>query len=254
MSRRMNCRRDLMMMRKPTSARSHILLVAVLVTALAALPAAAANSVAVTQAAKLGPNTSMWGLQVTLQDVSPRNATWVMAGPNKGFNNETTLRGTFFIDPQGITTANALGVNSFQFMTFLDGVNPENKVHLIFHLQRDIQNGNYHLNVWHWNQTLNGGSGNWQFSGGGFIALPSQSWRNNRIDFSWNNGNPGHLTMWRTLYQNGAPHPSGTIQMFSVNLPGMQTAVINYAFAGMFASHDPGTSGILNLDGFSFSD
>ena len=223
-------------------------LVVGLIALLVALPMTAANSVAVTQAAKLGPATSQWGLQVTLQDVSPRNATYVYVGPDKGFNNETTLRGSFFVDPQGI---NISGLNSFQMIDFLDA--PGGHVHLIFHLQQDPNTLNYHLNVWHWNQLLNSGAGNWAFAGGGFIALKNAAWHNNRIDFVWNAGNPGHLTMWRTLYTNGAPDASGTVQMFSNDLPGMSGAVINYVFAGMFASQDPGTSGVLYLDEFSFS-
>ena len=219
-----------------------------LITLLIALPAAA-NSVQVTQAARLGPNTGSWGLQVNLVDVAPRNATYVYASPPQGFNNETTLRGTFFIDPQGV---NITGLNSFQMIDFLDNVGAGGKVHLIFHLQQDPNTGNYHLNVWHWNQTLLSGAGNWQFSGGAFIALRNANWHNNRIDFVWNAGNPGHLTMWRTLYTNGAPDPTGTILMFSNDLPGMGSAVINYVFAGMFTSHDPGTSGVLYLDEFSF--
>ena len=224
-----------------------------LITSLVSMPVFAANTVAVTQSARLGPTTSMWGLQVTLQDTSPYNAAYVYAGPSQGFNNETTLRGTFFIDPQGVTFGTSPGAFSFQMIDFLDSVGAGSKVHMIFHLRQDTSNGNYHLNVWHWNQNLNGGAGNWQFSGGSFFALRHANWHNTRIDFSWTRGNPGTLTMWRTLYTNGAPDPSGTIQMFTASLPGMQNAVINYVFAGMFASHDPGTSGVLYLDGFSFS-
>ena len=224
-----------------------------LITSLVSMPMFAANTVAVTQSARLGPTTSMWGLQVTLQDASPYNSAYVYAGPSQGFNNETTLRGTFFIDPQAVTFGLSPGAWSFQMIDFLDNTGAGGKVHLIFHLRQDTSNGNYHINVWHWNQTLNGGAGNWQFSGGGFFALRNANWHNNRIDFSWTRGNPGALTMWRTRYLNGAPDTNGTIQMFSVSLPGMQDAVINYVFAGMFTSHDPGTSGVLYLDGFSFS-
>ena len=225
---------------------------AVLFMALA-MPASAANSVAVTQAARLGPNASLWGLHVTLQDVAPYNAAYVFAGPGQGFSNETTLRGSFFIDPQGVTFGNTPGGFSFQMIDFLDNVGTSGRAQMIFHLRQDTSNGNYHLNVWHWNQTLLGGAGNWQFSGGSFFALKDPGWHNNRIDFEWRNGNPGHLTMWRTRYVNGAPDASGQIQMFSADLPGMQNTVINYVFVGMFTSHDPGTSGILYFDEFSFS-
>ena len=223
---------------------------AVLLLALAlAPPPAGANSVQVTQAAALGPSTSQWGLQVNLVDTVPRNPTYVLAGPAQGFNNETTLRGSFFVNPQSVTMPNV----SFQMVDFLDSVNPGGKTLLIFHLCRSPDN-TWRIHVWHWNETLNGGAGGFQFTAGAFFALANNvNWKNNRIDFSWTRGNPGNLTMWRTRYVNGAPDASGTIQMFSAGLPGMQNAVINFAFAGMFASHDPGTSGTLYLDEFSFS-
>lgn len=227
---------------------------AILVSALAALPAFAANSVTVTQAAALGPSSSQWGLQVNLVDAAPRNATYVMAGTNQGFNDETTLNGSFFIDPQSLTVNPVAGVNSFQMITFLDSVTAGGKTWMIFHLNRGAGTDGWFINVWHWNQTLNGGAGSFQFSGGGFLALANNAnWHNNRVDFQWTAGNPGQLTMFRTRYLNGAPDASGTIQMFSVPLPGMQTAVVNYVFAGMFGSHDPGTFGTLFLDEFVFN-
>jgi hypothetical protein len=230
-----------------------------LVAALAPLPAAAANSVTVTQAAKLGPSTSQWGLQVNLQDVAPRNTTYVAAGPAQGFNNETSLRGTFFVDPQSVAISTTPGLNSFQMIAFNDGVGAGFKTLLIFHLNHATADG-WFINVWHFNQNLSGGAGAFQFSGGSFLACAAQpcgivgNWHNNRVDFSWTAGDPGNLTMWRTRYIGGVPDATGTVQMFSVPLPGMQSAVINYAFAGMFASHDPGTSGTLYLDEFSFSE
>src|SRR4029079_9811935 len=78
---------------------------------------AASNTVAVTNTAQRGPGGGSWGLQVTLQDIAPRNQTYVYAGPAQGFRDETTIRGTFFIDPQGI---NITGLNSFQMIDFLD--------------------------------------------------------------------------------------------------------------------------------------
>jgi hypothetical protein len=211
---------------------------------------AAANSIAVTQAAALGTASSQWGLQVNLVDVAPRNPAYVMVGPNKGFNNETTLNGSFFIDPQSVSVY----PNSFQMITFLEGVAPGDKVHLIFHLTRGPGTSGFFISVWHWNENLNGGAGNYQFSDNGFFALgDNPNWHNNRIDFQWQAGDPGHLTLWRTRYLNGAPDASGTIQMFSVDLPGMQNAKINYVFAGMFASQDPGTFGTLYLDEFVFN-
>ena len=222
---------------------------------LAPLPVAAANSVTATQAAALGTGSSLWGLQVNLVDpnIQAPNATYVVAGPDKGFNNETTLNGSFFIDPQGMTMSTTAGLNSFQMIAFNDGVGAGTKTRMIFHLNHATADG-WFLNVWHWNDN----AGGFVFSGGSFFACADAScgivanWRNNRIDFEWKAGNPGHLTMWRTRYLNGVPDASGTVQMFSVGLPGMQSAVINYVFAGMFGSHDPGTFGTLYLDEFSF--
>ena len=221
--------------------------------ALAALPAFGANTVSVTQAAALGPASSQWGLQVNLVDAAPRNATYVMASPAQGFNNETTLKGSFFINPQNLTVSTIPGQHYFQMIDFLNSVSAGGKVQMIFHLTRS-GTGNWFINVYHWNQNLAGGAGNFQFSGNGFFALGNNpSFSNNRIDFEWTAGNPGHLTMWRTLYINGVPDASGTIQMFSVNLPGQQNAVINYVFAGLFAAHNPGTFGTLYLDEFTFN-
>jgi hypothetical protein len=143
-------------------------------------------------------------------------------------------------------------------IAFNDAVGAGGKTRMIIHLNHATADG-WFLNVWHWNDTLNGGAGGFQFSGGGFLACaglpcgPAANWHNNRVDFSWTAGSPGQLTMWRTRYLNGAPDASGTVQMFSVSLPGMGTAVANFVFAGMFTSHDPGTSGNLYLDEFSFS-
>lgn len=223
---------------------------ALLVLALSAADAAnAQNTIAVTPAAALGPSSSTRGLQVNLADAPPRNPAWVVAGPGQGFDDETTLRGSFFVDSQGLTMSSTPGSNSFQMVVFMDGVGPNTKTRLIFHLNRSA--GGWFLNVWHWNDNL--GGGNFQFSGGSFFALANNAnWHNNRLDFQWNAGNPGHLTMWRTRYINGAPDASGTIQMFSIDLPGMQSATVNDVFAGMFGSQDPGTSGVLYLDEFSF--
>ena len=228
-----------------------ILLASVLAIAFAP-SAPATNTVAVTQAAALGPPASHWGFEVVLADVpGERNPAWVMAGPEQGFSDETSLRGTFFVDPQNLTMSTTPGQNSFQMIDFLDGVGAGTRTRLIFHLNRSA--GAYFINVWHWNDNLAGGAGNYQFSGGNFLALADHpNWHNNRVDFEWTAGDPGHLTMWRTRYLDGAPDASGTIQMFSVDLPGMQNAVVNYVFAGMFASHDQGTSGKLYLDELSF--
>lgn len=227
---------------------------AFLALVLASLPAAAANTVTVTPGAALGTSASDFGLQVNIVDAPPRNATYVMAGPGQGFNDETTLNGSFFINPQAVTLPLSASTGYFQMIDMLQGVNPGDKVHLIFFLQRSSATGDYFIAVWHWNETLSGGAGNWQFSGNGFFAPDgTPAFSNNRIDFQWNAGNPGHLTMSRTLYTGGVPDPTGTIQMFSVNLPGMTNAKINYVFAGLFAAHSPGTSGTLFLDEFVFN-
>jgi len=219
---------------------------------LALASTAAANGLSVSAAAALGPASSQWGLRIDLVDApGQRNPAWVVAGPAEGFSDETTLAGTFFVDPQNVTMSTTPGVNSFQMIDFLDGVGPGGRVWLIFHLNRTA--GGYFINVWHWNRNLSGGSGGFQFSGGNFLALANNAnWHNNRVDFEWTAGDPGHLTLWRTRYLGGEPDASGTIEMFSVDLPGMQDATINYVFAGMFTSHDPGTSGPLFLDEFSF--
>jgi hypothetical protein len=151
----------------------------------------------------------------------------------------------------------AAGVNSFQMIAFNDGVGAGTKTRMIFHLNHATADG-WFINVWHWNDNLNGGAGGFQFSGGGFLACANTpcgnvaNWHNNRVDFEWTAGSPGQLTLERTRFINGAPDASGTIQMFSISMPGMQNAVINDVFAGMFASQDPGTFGSLFLDEFSF--
>ncbi|HEV8581250.1 MAG TPA: hypothetical protein VGX68_19465, partial [Thermoanaerobaculia bacterium] len=186
---------------------------------------AGGNNVQVTPAARLGPPSSQFGLQVNLVNPSVQApvATYVAAGPNRGFSNETTLKGSFFIDPQGVTMSTAAGANSFQMIAFNDGVGAGTKTRMLFHLSRANASG-WFINVWHWNDN----TGGFQFSGGSFFACADAScgvvanWRNNRIDFEWKAGNPGHLTMWRTRYLNGVPDASGTIQMVSVDLPGMQ--------------------------------
>ena len=223
------------------------------VAAFAAPPATADNFVDVQTQARLGPPTSAYGLRVNLFDTAPRETTYVMAGPAQGFNNETTLSGSFFIDPQGLTMSASPGLNSFQTIAFNDGIGAGSKTRMVFILNHGADQ--WFINVWHWNDNIN----NYAFTGGGFFACAgapcgtAANWRNNRIDFQWTAGNPGQLTMWRTRYLNGAPDSSGTIQLFSAPPPGMQAAVVNYVFAGMFTSQDPGTSGALYLDEFIFN-
>jgi hypothetical protein len=205
------------------------------------------NHVAVGTAAKLGTAASQYGLRVSLHD-GAGNSTYVMAGPARGFNNDTRLEGTFFIDPQNLTMSTTAGLNSFQTLAFNDGVGAGSLTRLIFSLNRSA--GGWFINVSHWNEN----TASLQFAGGGFFALANDpNWHNNRIDFEWRRGNPGRLTMWRTRYLGGAPDASGKIEMFSIDLPGMQSAVLNHVFAGMFSGQDAGTFGALYLDEFSFS-
>ena len=233
--------------------RLSIVVASLAIAAFAVPPATADNFVDVQTQARLGPPTSAYGLRVNLFDTAPRETTYVMAGPAQGFNNETTLSGSFFIDPQGLTMNTAPGANSFQMIAFNDGIGAGSKTRMIFHLNH-ANNDGWFINVWHWNDNIN----NYAFTGGSFFACASAAcgnvanWRNNRIDFQWSAGNPGQLTMWRTRYLNGAP-AEPTYQMFSVTVPGMQSAVINYVFAGMFTSQDPGTFGALYLDEFVFN-
>ncbi len=217
------------------------------------------NKVRVNAPARLGPLPSQHGIEISLADpaVVPAVSAFVRLGPEAGFNNETKLSGSFFIDPQGLTMDTAVNLNAFQVIAFNDGVGGGSKTRLIFSLNHATADG-WFLNVTHFNENLNGGIGSLQLSGGAFFAcadLPcgnKADWHNNRIDFEWTRGNPGQLTMRRTRFANGVPDASGTVQMLSIPLPGMQGAVINHAFAGMFAGHDAGTFGSLFLDELVF--
>ncbi len=204
------------------------------------------NRVWAATGAQLGPAWSQYGLQVFLFN-GANNPVYVMAGPARGFVNERTLKGTFFIDPQSLTMSTTPGANSFQMMTFTDGVGAGSKTRLAFNLGR-VASG-YVIDVFHWNDTI----ANFQYSGGGFlVAAGDSNGHNTRVDFEWTAGNPGHLTMWRTRYVSGAPDASGRVQMFTANLPGMQSAVINYFYAGMTLGPGAGTYGSFYLDEFSF--
>jgi hypothetical protein len=212
------------------------------------------NNVAAVAAARLGTAASQYGLAVTLVDpsIKPSRAVHVMAGPNKGFANETRLTGSFFIDPQGLTMSTNPGVNTFQLVDLRDGAGAGSKTRLAIYLAR--AGGFWSIDALHWNDNL-GPTGNFQQSGGAFLAPANDpNWRHNRVDFEWTAGNPGHLTMWRTRYLNGVPDANGRIQMLSVDLPGMQNAVINYVYAGMIGGQGAGTFGALYLDELSFSD
>jgi hypothetical protein len=210
------------------------------------------NRVQVNTAARLGPSTSRFGLQVELFSptlLRPAIPTYVRVGPESGFNNETVLKGSFFINPQSLTMSTTAGNNSFQMMAFNDGLGAAARTRLVFFLVRNPGDGDWFISAFHFNEGLGG----FQLSGSGFFALDNNtSFANNRIDFEWTRGNPGQLTMRRTRFLNGVPDVNGTIQMFSVPLPGMPNAVINHVFAGMFAGHRPGTFGVFYLDEFVF--
>jgi hypothetical protein len=201
----------------------------------------------------LGPPESQWALRVNLLNPSATlsRPAWVKAGPARGFSNETRLRGSFFIDPQALTMSTAPGAGAFQMMAFTDGPDSDGATHLSFDLDRNVGAGGWAIIASYWNEAI----GALQPAGSAFFAPAGDAnWRNNRIDFDWRGGNPGHLTMWRTHYVNGAPDANGRIQMMSVDLPGSANGRINEVNAGMVSGQDAGTYGALYLDEFSFSD
>ena len=211
------------------------------------------NNLQVTAAAKLGPASSRFGLQITLFSPTlqrPAASTYVrVGGPEFGFQNERTLKGTFFVDPQSLAMSPDPGKNIFSMITFTDGVGSGSKTRLTFDLNRNDSVGGWALIANSFNESANA----LQFAGGaGFALLNDANGHNNRIDFEWTAGNPGHLTVWRTRYVNGVPDPNSKLQLFSVDLPGTQNAVINHVFAGMVSGQDIGTSGRLYLDELSF--
>ncbi|HEV8239387.1 MAG TPA: FG-GAP repeat protein, partial [Thermoanaerobaculia bacterium] len=154
------------------------------------------NNLQVTAAAKLGPAASRVGMQLNLFNPTlqrPASATYVRVGPEAGFADERTLQGSFFIDPQGLTMSSAANANSFQLMACSDALGSGAKTRLAFDLVRTATTwsivGNY------FNELTNALA----FAGSGVIANAGDSAaRNNRIEFSWTAGNPGHLTVWRT--------------------------------------------------------
>jgi hypothetical protein len=207
------------------------------------------NEITVTSAARLGPPTSRRGIALSLINPDfrrPGFPAYVRVGPEAGFANETVLEGSFFMDPQNLTMSTTPGNNSFQVMAFNDGVAAGARTRLVFFLVRNPADGDWFLTAFHFNDNL----GTFQLSGSGFFAADGDpSFANTRIEFAWRAGSPGQLTMWRTLFRNGAPGPR--VEMFSASLPGMR-GVINHAFAGVFAGHRPGTFGTLYLDEISF--
>ena len=224
-----------------------------IVGCLAAPAAWAANNVSV-QAAAASAGTN-FGLRVVLES-GQTNAAYVMAGPANGFSNEDNLRGSFYVKALGVNFPAAVGSQTyFQMVDFLQGFGASSNVKLIFFLHQDASApNNIFLTVWHWNDTLAGGAGNWQFSGNGFIASRAFpfSFAQNRIDFEWTAGNPGTIKAWSTNI-DGSGAVGATTLIIDRPLNGQSTARINYVFAGHFAAKHAATNGNLDLDEFSFS-
>jgi hypothetical protein len=214
------------------------------------------NSVQVTGAARLGPSTSQYGLQLNLVDPSLQaaEAAYLWSIPEQSTNDRTRLNGSFFIDPQGLTMSSADGLNRLPLFVFRDRVsNPR----LAFTLTRAATD-RWFLEVRFWPDGLGGPVD----AGGAFFACAGppcgnpDEWRNNRIDFQWRAGDPGHLTMWRTRYLNGVPDAAGRVEMLTVDLPTPE-AVINEVFVGTWGAgpgHQPdGCFGQIFLDELSFT-
>ena len=211
------------------------------------------NNLQVTAAAKLGASSSRLGLQLNLFSPTlqrPGAATYVRAGgPETGFHDERALAGTFFVDPQSLTMSPTPGKNVFSLVTFTDGIGAGSRTRLTLDLNRNDSVGGWALLATYFDDTAQV----MRFAGGaGFALLNNANDRNNRIDFEWTGGALGHLTVWNTRYLNGAPDSNGRQLLFSVDLPGMQNAVVNHVFAGMVAGQDTGTYGALYLDELSF--
>jgi len=233
--------------------RKHYPIILILIACAWVASVAGANSLDVNASAAMGPGSSVFGLDVILLDPGSVafNPAWVLADESKGFNAETTLKGSFFLGPENVTMSQSLTFNHFQTLAFLSAFGPEPfKVPLIFFLHRDNSSGNWFLTAWHFNEN----AVSWVFSGTGFLALYNNAFfAQNLVEFEWTAGDPGTLQVWRTVWTGGAPDPSGRIQLMNVSLAGMQTAVINKVIAGIFAGHKVGTFGSLYLDEFVFT-
>ena len=208
------------------------------------------NELAVTTAARLGPAASKRGIQLSLVNPSLRQPgfpAFVRVGPEAGFADETTLYGSFHLNPQALAMSTDAGANSLQIMALTDSVGTMSFTRLSFHLVRNTIDGDWFINAQHFNDEI----GAVQFSGGGFFALDgTPAFADTRIEFLWIRGNPSRLTMWRTRFVNGVPEDR--IQMFFAYLSGMQFAAIDHVFAGAVAGHRPGTFGTLYLDELTF--
>jgi len=216
---------------------------------MAPMAAMADNSLAVTAgAAKYGTN---YGLELQLGSTGP-DAAYLYAGPDLGFSDETTLKGSFFIGADQLTMSNVAPNHHFQVHHLYDYFGPQAGVKLIFFLHRPIGTNHLFMTVWHYDDTIS----NFAFTGNGFFAIYQDSYFESvKIEYEWTAGNPGNLKMWRTTYIGTSPDPSGRVQMFDVAVPGMGTAAINHVFVGMLNpnTHRPGTYGTVELDEFAFT-
>ncbi len=227
--------------------------------------AQAANSLAVTSTAAMGNSTASanctgdsqpgpCGLRLSLDNpatVTPTQA-YVQLGPDKGLNNETALKGSFFINPQNLAMDDSqTTTNHFQMMLFYKDFVDNSSIPLIFFLHKDATTKNWFITVWNYSSIAS----NFVFTCNGFFALPNSTAFNEvLIDFEWNAGNPGRLQMWRTNYSNGTATTART-QMFDTPVAGQANAAVNHVFTGMFnpGSHQVGTVGTVDLDEFTFA-
>jgi hypothetical protein len=213
----------------------------------------AGNRVEAAKAARLGPGngSGAFGLAVVLPGGrSVGQPAFVRIDPNQGFDSERALKGSFFIDPQGLAIAPTTDQNFFQFMTFQDGVGPTAKTRLTFEL---LGTSNAYALV---ANSFNEATNSLQVAAPAILtAKGAADGRNIKIDFEWRAGTagaPGQLTVWRTLFSTGEPAASGKVQLFSVPLPNTTNAVINAVAVGMVSGQDQGTVGQLFLDELSF--
>ena len=209
-------------------------------------------------AAALGPKTSRFGLVVSLLNPSrgiPSTPAFVHVGSEVGFRDEATLKGSFFVDPQGVQMSAVPGANSalFEMITFTDGPARGNTTQLAFNLNRDDAAGGWVIIATFFNANVGG----LQFASGTVLGpLNDPNGHNYRIEFEWKAATspsvPGRLTIWKTRFIDRAPDAAGRVLVGSVDLPGTVRAVINDVFVGMISGQDPGTSGTLLIDELSF--
>jgi hypothetical protein len=216
------------------------------------------NRVRAAAAAALGPKSSRFGLQVSLLNPSrgvPATPAFVHVGSEVGFRDEATLKGSFFVDPQGVQMSAVPGANSalFEMITFTDGPARGNTTRLAFNLNRDDAAGGWVIITTSFNES----AGALQFVNGTVLGpLNDPNGNTYRIEFEWKAGTsssaPGRLTVWKTRFIGRAPDSAGRVLVGSFDLPGTTRAVINDVFVGMVSGQDPGTSGTLNIDELSF--